>query len=218
MSSSGSPWPPDADVAALVEADPLVAGVVAAIGPPPPFRRPWTLRTIVHVVLEQQLSLDAAAAHLDALEQALGGVPTAALLRGLDRHVARAAGVSRQKHRTLVAVGEAVASGVLDLDAIAWMADDDARRAITAVPGLGPWSADVLLLGALDRPDVWPVGDRALRVATAEALGLSSVPDAHELLAIGDRWRPRRSAAARVLWHSYLVRRGRSVPVTHEDS
>ena len=207
----------DEDVAALVAADEALARVVARAGPPPPFERPWELRTIVLVVLEQQLSLDAAAAHLASLERAIGGEPTAAALAALAQPAAREAGVSRQKHRTLVALGGAVLDGSLDLDAVAAMGDEDARAAITAVPGLGPWSADVLLLGALGRRDVWPVGDRALRVGAAEELGLAAVPDGPTLRTIGERWRPRRSAAARLLWHGYLHRRGRAVPDTSRD-
>lgn len=202
----------DDDVTALAASDEALGGIVARHGPPPPFARPWSLRTVVLVVLEQQLSLDAAAAHMAALERRLGGEPTAAALAELTADEARAAGVSRQKHRTLVAVGEAVCDGRVDLSAIAALDDEDARRAITAVHGLGRWTADVLLLGALGRCDVWPVGDRALRVAASEELALDEVPDAARLTAIGERWRPRRSAAARILWHGYLVRRGRTVP------
>lgn len=203
----------DADVEALVARDEALAAVVERAGPPPPFQRPWSLRSIVLVVLEQQLSLDAAAAHLVALERAIGAPPTAEALAALDSGTARAAGVSRQKHRTLVTLGAAVLDGTLDLAEVPTLGDDEARAAITAVHGLGPWTADVLLLGALGRRDVWPVGDRALRVAVAEELGLDEVPDGPTLERIGDRWRPLRTAAARVLWHGYLHRRGRQAPV-----
>jgi DNA-3-methyladenine glycosylase II len=79
-----------------------------------------------------------------------------------------------------------------------------------ALPGVGAWTADVYLLACLRRPDLWPVGDRALQVAAAEALGLDAVPTPDELAAIGERWRPHRSTAARLLWHGYLARRGRT--------
>lgn len=202
----------DDDVAVLAASDEVLGGIVARHGRPSPFARPWSLRTIVLVVLEQQLSLEAAAAHMASLERTLGGRPTADAMASLDVDEARAAGVSRQKHRTLVAVGEAVRAGRLDLSVIPDLDDDRARSAITAVHGLGRWTADVLLLGALGRRDVWPVGDRALRVAAAEELALGDVPDGVELDAIGERWRPRRSAAARLLWHSYLSRRDRVAP------
>jgi DNA-3-methyladenine glycosylase II len=89
------------------------------------------------------------------------------------------------------------------------MDDDAVRRALVALPGIGPWTADVYLLACLGRPDLWPVGDRALQVAVAEALGLAAVPDPGSLEGLGERWRPHRSTAARILWHGYLGRRGR---------
>lgn len=213
----GGGWTADDDVAVLVATDPRLAAVVTRAGRPPSFARPWSLRTIVLVVLEQQLSLEAAATHMAALERTLAGTPTAAGLASLTPSAARRAGVSRQKHRTLVALGAAVGDGRLDLDEVASLDDEAARTAITAVHGLGPWTADVLLLGALGRRDVWPVGDRALRVAAAEELGLAAVPDGAGLAGIGEGWRPRRSAAARVLWHGYLDRRGRTVPAPASD-
>ena len=78
------------------------------------------------------------------------------------------------------------------------------------LPGIGRWTADVYLLACLRRPDLWPVGDRALQVAVAETLSLPTVPTGAELEAIGERWRPYRSTAARLLWHGYLARRGRA--------
>jgi len=88
--------------------------------------------------------------------------------------------------------------------------DDGAVRvALTALPGIGPWTADVYLLACLGRPDVWPVDDRALQVATAEALSLTVVPAPAELELLGERWRPVRSTAARILWHGYLGHRHR---------
>ena len=100
-------------------------------------------------------------------------------------------------------------TGDLDLEGLAHLDDDAVRRALTALPGIGRWTADVYLLACLGRPDLWPVGDRALQVAAAEALELDTVPDQAALELLGERWRPHRSSAARLLWHGYLVRRGR---------
>ena len=121
----------------------------------------------------------------------------------------RADGVSRQKDRYLRALATAVDTGALDLDALAALPDDDVTRQVTALPGIGRWTAEAYLLACLDRPDVWPVGDRALQVAVAERLALDQVPTQRELEQIGERWRPHRSTAARLLWHGYLTRRGR---------
>jgi DNA-3-methyladenine glycosylase II len=122
----------------------------------------------------------------------------------------RTDGVSRQKDRYLRALATAVTSGDLALDSLERLGDDEARRDLLELPGIGPWTADVYLLACLGRPDLWPVGDRALQVATAEALGLGAVPDRTQLEALGERWRPLRSSAARLLWHGYLARRGRA--------
>ena len=100
--------------------------------------------------------------------------------------------------------------GTLDLAGLAELPDDEVRRALVALPGIGPWTADVYLLACLGRPDLWPIGDRALQVAAAEALGLAAVPDPTALTVLGERWRPLRSTAARLLWHGYLSRRGRA--------
>lgn len=199
----------DPDVAAVVARDPRLAAVVDAHGPPPTMRRPPGLRTLVLQVLEQQVSLASAAAHLAALEQLLGGPPTAGTLVGLDRDAARGAGVSRQKHRTLVALGTAVATGALDLAALDDLDDEAATAALTRVTGIGPWTAAVHLLSALGRRDVLPAGDRALQVGAAEVLGLDAPPDPAALTAIAEPWRPWRSAATRLVWHAYLARRGR---------
>ncbi|HEX2153209.1 MAG TPA: DNA-3-methyladenine glycosylase 2 family protein, partial [Acidimicrobiia bacterium] len=89
-------------------------------------------------------------------------------------------------------------------------ADDEARSSLLAIAGIGPWTADVYLLSALRRPDVWPVGDRALQIGLGERLGLASAPDASTVEEIGWRWRPYRSVAARLIWHDYLRRRNRA--------
>lgn len=201
-----------AALAALAAADVRLAGLLERVGPPPPFRRPATLRSLVLVVLEQQLSLDAAAAHLAALEDALGGPPTPTRLVALDAATARQAGVSRQKHRTLVELGRATRDGLLDLAGLAGLDDVAAREALLDLHGIGPWTADVVLLSMLGRPDVWPVGDRALQVAAHEELGLPEVPVPAQLERLAVPWRPHRSAVARLLWHAYLLRRGRTAP------
>jgi DNA-3-methyladenine glycosylase II len=132
-----------------------------------------------------------------------------ALLRTTPEEL-REDGVSRQKDRYLRALAAAVVTGELDLPGLDARSDDEVRRALTALPGIGRWTADVYLLACLGRPDLWPVGDRALQVAAAEALHLDVVPDQAGLEQLGVRWQPHRSTAARLLWHGYLVRRGRS--------
>ena len=159
-------------------------------------------------ILEQQVSLASAAAAYRKVLDRIGLMEPEALL-GTTPEELRADGVSRQKDRYLRALAHEVASGSLDLASLTGLDDDGVRRALTALPGIGNWTADVYLLACLGRPDLWPVGDRALRVASAEALGLDTVPDQTALELLGERWRPHRSTAARILWHGYLARRGR---------
>ncbi len=201
-----------ADVAHLVAHDEHLAAVVGRHGPPPDWRRPPTFPTLALQVLEQQLSLDAAAAHFTALLAATGSTTlTPGGVLALDDVELRGAGVSRQKARYLRELASRVQDGRLDLAALEDLDDAAATSALTAVPGVGPWTADVFLLFALRRRDLFPVGDRALQVGTAEVLDLPAVPAGEDLAAIAARWAPRRSAAAVLVWHAYLARRGRTM-------
>jgi DNA-3-methyladenine glycosylase II len=97
-----------------------------------------------------------------------------------------------------------------DLAGLELLADDDARTTLVALLGVGAWTAEVYLLSALRRPDTWPVGDLALQESARRVLALEARPSPVELEAIGERWRPHRATAARLLWHQYLAERGRS--------
>lgn len=196
-------------VADLCEADPRLRALVAEHGTPSLALRDPGFRSLVLLVLEQQVSLASAATAYRRLRDRLGSVTPGALLR-LTPEETRADGVSRQKDRYLRALATAVETGTLDLAALGSVDDEEARRRLVALPGIGRWTADTYLLACLGRPDLWPVGDRALQVAAAEALGLDAVPGPLELEALGERWRPHRSTAARLLWHGYLRRRGRA--------
>lgn len=192
----------------LVARDPQLAALVRRHGVPTVWLRPAGFPSLVLFILEQQVSLaSAAAAYGRVLARIKVMTPTA--LAGAGPDELRAAGVSRQKERYLRSLAQAVASGALDVTALPRLSDDEVRNRLESLPGIGRWTSEVYLLACLDRPDVWPVGDRALQVAVAEALELDSIPTAVELEAIGDRWRPLRATAARLLWHGYLNRRGR---------
>jgi DNA-3-methyladenine glycosylase II len=196
-------------VSELTGTDPRLAELVRVHGTPTLWLRPAGFPSLVLFVLEQQVSLASAAAAYRKVVERLGAMTPAALL-ATTPELLREDGVSRQKDRYLRALATAVEGGALDLDALAGVDDDAVRAALTALPGIGRWTADVYLLACLGRPDLWPVGDRALQVGAAEALALDAVPDQTGLEAIGERWRPPRSTAARLLWHGYLVRRGRA--------
>ncbi|MEX0666782.1 MAG: DNA-3-methyladenine glycosylase 2 family protein, partial [Acidimicrobiia bacterium] len=142
------------------------------------------------------------------LRARVGEVTPATVLIPTDDEL-RADGFSRQKARYVRELARAVLERRIDLARLESIADDDVRRQLIGLIGIGPWTADVYLLSCLRRPDVWPVLDRALQVATGEVLGLETTPDPTELQELGERWRPHRSTAARLMWHSYLSKRGR---------
>ena len=116
----------------------------------------------------------------------------------------RAIGFSRQKATYVRGLAQALASGELDLDAMEYLDDEAAHSALIRVRGIGPWTADIYLLTALRRPDVWPTGDLALVQALQEVKALPHLASSAEAAAIAESWRPWRAAAARVLWHWYL--------------
>lgn len=199
----------------LIGDDSVLADVVAVHGRPEPFDRSPTFETLVLLILEQQVSLDSARAAFDRLARAVQILPEQILTMS-DEHL-RSVGFSRQKTGYVRELARWVSDGRLDLDGLAALDDTAVRTALTRVPGIGPWTADVFLMSALDRADIWPTGDRALAVATAEALCLAGPPTRAELEEIGERWRPHRSAAAQILWHGYLCRRQRRIPPNRYD-
>lgn len=195
-------------VSRLADDDPALSEVVAVHGVPDFWHRPPGFATLALFIVEQQVSLASAKAVFERLVDLLGEV-NSATVTAADLDELGRAGLTRQKQRYLKELSRAVSTGRLDLEALERLSDVQARAALTALPGIGPWTADVYLLAALRRADVWPVGDRALQVGVGEILGLTATPGPDELESIGDRWRPHRSAAARLIWHAYLRRRNR---------
>jgi DNA-3-methyladenine glycosylase II len=180
--------------------------VVERFGPPPLWDRPPGFGTLVHIILEQQVSLASALAAFRRLEAAVEPLEPQGFLVLSDAELL-AIGFSRQKARYARALASALVEGSLDLDALATTDDVGVRVALEAVPGIGPWTSTIYLLMVLGRPDVWPAGDIALATAVAEVNGLDHRPDATEMEALGEAWRPWRAVAARLFWHDYLARR-----------
>jgi DNA-3-methyladenine glycosylase II len=197
-----------AAVAELVARDPHLETVIAAYGMPPIWSREPGFATLVLLILEQQVSLASARATFDRLATLLGAVDPEGILT-LDDDALRGIGFSRQKTRYVRVLATAIIEGELDLGGLASLNEDDARGALIALPGIGPWTADVYLLACLGSPDVWPVGDVALQAAAQRVKGLEARPSAAELEVIGEQWRPFRSVAAQLLWHRYLGDAGR---------
>jgi DNA-3-methyladenine glycosylase II len=188
----------------LAARDPALGGVVERFGPPPLWAREPGFPTLVLLILEQQVSLASARAAYDRLLAMTGDPPTPAGLLALTDGELLAAGFSRQKARYARALAAAVASGSLDVHRLAALDDDAVDAALTALPGIGPWTATIYRLMVLGRPDAWPIHDIALAQAYAELHGLEVRPRAEEMTALADGWRPWRAVAARVLWHYYL--------------
>ena len=187
----------------LAAADPALGEVVARFGPPPMWARDPGFPTLVHLILEQQVSLASAQAAFDRLSLAAHLLTPRSLLR-LDDAQLLAVGFSRQKARYARALAAAVEDGSLDVDGLAALDDDGVDAALTALPGIGPWTSTIYRLMVLRRPDAWPIHDIALAQAAAELRGLDHRPGATEMLALAESWRPWRAVAARILWHHYL--------------
>jgi DNA-3-methyladenine glycosylase II len=197
-----------AAVAELCTADPDLAAIVERHGIPEFWAREPGFATLVLLILEQQVSLASARAAYDRLVLRLGGLTPRGVLDSTDEEL-RADGFSRQKNRYARALAAAIEEGALDLDAVAGLDDVAVRQALVALPGIGPWTAEVYLLSALRRPDTWPTGDIALQEGARRAKRLELRPSPEELDAIGEAWRPHRATAARLLWHLYLSENGR---------
>jgi DNA-3-methyladenine glycosylase II len=192
----------------LTQTDDRLAAALDRFGQPDFWHRQPGFATLVLFILEQQVSLASGAAAFNRLRARIGEVTPAAVLLPSDAEL-REDGFSRQKARYVRELARAVLEGRIDLASLESLPDDEVRRKLLGLIGVGPWTSDVYLLSCLRRPDVWPVLDRGLQVATGEVLGLEVIPDPATLLELGERWRPHRSAAARIMWHSYLAKRGR---------
>jgi len=151
----------------------------------------------------QQLSTKAARAIYERLTGLFDGrTPTPAELLEADPEVVRAVGLSRPKLAYMRDLAAKIESGQLDLDALPELSDEAVAAQLTAVKGLGQWTADMFLIFHLGRPDVLPVGDLGVRRAVERHYGFERLPDAEELEGLGERWRPHRSLASLYLWRS----------------
>ena len=192
----------------LIRRDRDLKRIVRRHGTPPLWDRPGGFRTLVQIVLEQQVSVAAGRAALKRIETRFGRV-TAAVLAVAGPEDLRAAGITRQKAAYVAGLAAACKEGTLDLRRLARLSDDEVRQALTAHKGIGRWTADVYLLMAMRRPDAWPPGDLALQKALQWCKGLPDRPVGDEELAIAAAWSPWRAVAARILWHGYLAERRR---------
>ena len=190
-------------VAVLAERDADLAGVVQRYGSPPLWSRPPGFATLVRIIMEQQVSLASAMAAFNRLQSAVGDLTPPVFLSFTDAGL-KAFGFSRQKARYCRLLAEELVQGTLDLDRLAEMEDHDVRARLIELKGIGRWSADIYLLMALRRPDIWPRSDLALVNAVTRLKKLPAPPSPEEFEQIGEVWRPWRSVAARLAWFEYL--------------
>src|SRR5437763_15467360 len=198
----------DAALAYLVKADPHFGQALTLAGRPPLRRRPDGFAGLAAIVVSQQLSTASAKAIWQRLEAALDPFDHVAMLRARMPKLVRA-GLSAPKIRTLKAIAKAIDCGKLDLPSLVQQPADEAHRALTAVHGIGPWTADIYLLFCLGHADTWPAGDLALQEATRLLLALDARPNAKEMGPLAEAWRPWRGAAACMLWSYYRVAKQR---------
>lgn len=201
----------DAGLLHLTRVDPDLLRIHREIGPPPLWPREPGFPTLVHIILEQQVSLASARAAFERLGARLSPITPRGFLTLTDAALLEI-GFSRQKTSYCRHLAKALLQGDLDLEALAKNQDDLAIKSeLMGLKGIGAWTADIYLLMALRRPDVWPVGDLALVTALREVKRLDRRPSPAEMEAIAAAWRPYRATAARLLWHHYLSRPRRRV-------
>jgi DNA-3-methyladenine glycosylase II len=186
----------------LAAADDDLARAVRLVGAPPPRRRPPGFASLLWIIVGQQLSTASANAIWGRLGDSADAVTPQGFLRLSDERL-RAVGFSRPKMVYGRDLAAAVVDGRLDIEALSRLSDDEAIAALTALRGLGRWSAEVYLLFCLCRPDVLPADDLALLTAAQRVKRLAARPTARTLRQIAEPWRPWRSVAARLLWHYY---------------
>ena len=191
----------------LAARDAHLAEVVQKYGPPPLWVRDAGFPTLVHIILEQQVSLASAKAAFDRLNAAVRPLTPGRFLKLTDAELLRI-GFSRQKTLYTRLLAESLARRYFDLRELHNLQDDAARKMLVVFKGIGKWTADIYLLSALRRPDIWPTGDLALATAVQEVKRLRRRPSPEKLEKMSAPWKPWRAVAARLFWHHYLSKRG----------
>jgi DNA-3-methyladenine glycosylase II len=190
----------------LARRDKDLAGILKTLGPPPLWARRPGFPTLVKIILEQQVSLASAASLYARLKKNVVPFHPVRMTELGEAHL-KSLGLTRQKTAYCLHLAQSLTDKRLRLSQLSRMSDAEARAALMEIKGLGAWSADVYLLMALRRPDIWPVNDLALAIAVTKLKQLTLRPNANQLLELAEAWRPYRSVAARMLWQYYLARR-----------
>ena len=197
-----------AGMAVLVAQDPRLAPILEKSGMPTLRRREGGYAGLCAIICGQQVSTASAAAMRNRLFAAFDPFhhDTVRLAR-TDK--LKRLGLSMPKIKSIKAIGKAISAGHIDLNAVAAMDADQAHAALTALHGIGPWTADIYLLFCLGNADAWPAGDLAVQEAMKLALNLKERPDAKQMIKLAEPWRPWRGVAAGVLWAHYRLAKAR---------
>jgi DNA-3-methyladenine glycosylase II len=189
---------------ALAKIEPAIAAGLKRAGYPEPRLRDRGYETLLRTIIGQQVSVAAAASIWKKLEAGVGDLTDPAAVAAASDETLRAAGLSRQKASYARSLAEEVTSGGLDLHNLS-ADDEEAIAQLVKVKGIGRWSAEIYLLFAEGRPDVWPAGDLAVQIEIGRLLGHAERPSEKAIREIAEAWRPHRGAAAIFAWHHYKV-------------
>lgn len=187
---------------ALAGREPAIAAALERSGYPEPRVNPPGYVTLLRTIVGQQVSLASARAIWAKLEAAVGRIEEPAAMAAASEDALRGAGLSRQKMSYVRSLADEIVSGRLDLDRLA-EADEDAILELVRVKGIGRWSAEIYLLFAEGRPDVWPAGDLAVQIAVGRIFGFPEKPGERRLRELAQDWSPHRGALAIFCWHHY---------------
>jgi DNA-3-methyladenine glycosylase II len=190
----------------LARRDRDLAWILEKLGPPPLWARPRGFSTLVKIILEQQVSLASAASMFARMKKNVVPFHPARMIELGEAHL-KSLGLTRQKTGYCLHLAQSLTDNRLRLSRLSRMSDAEAKAALMEIKGLGAWSADVYLLMALRRPDIWPINDLAIAIAVTKLKQLPRRPNPAQLTEMAEAWRPFRSVAARMLWQYYLARR-----------
>jgi DNA-3-methyladenine glycosylase II len=187
----------------LASQDADLAAIITAYGYPPMWSRPNTFETLVHIILEQQVSLASALSALNKLKERVQELTPSRLLLLTDEEM-RACYCSRQKTLYIKYLAEALLSGQLNLTELEYLPNDAIRAKLITLKGIGNWTIDVYLMFVLQRADIFPIGDLAAVNAFKRVKGLATGISKEEIIEIATQWQPYRTVATMLLWHYYL--------------
>jgi DNA-3-methyladenine glycosylase II len=194
----------------LASRDAELAAIIKTYGYPPMWERPNTFETLVHIILEQQVSLASALSALNKLKERTEILSPARILLLTDEEM-KACYCSRQKTSYIKYLAEALLSGEVNLSELEELPEDEIRRKLTSLKGIGNWTTDVYLMFVLQHADIFPIGDLAAVNALKRAKHLPQATTRDEVMAIADTWKPYRTIGTMILWHFYLSAPKKSV-------